>query len=309
MGVTETTSTLSKEMQTYYEKVFLRRGTIPLILKEGAQMKTHDNNNGATIRFNRYDVQTIDTTPITQGNNPPVCNITSCNVDVTLAEYGRTFKMSKFLTLTSIDVNNKEKIELLGDNMGRTINRLVRDEFETDGTLSFPNSKTASTITASDVLSASVIRLTVRALEISETPVYSDGMFVGKSQPYTKADLLNDSTWINSKVYSDVKLLYAGEMGELYQVRWLNNIDGYTTKGAAGTSSSAVDTYSNYIHGSDAFGCYDLSGDMPKLYIVPNTPDSGNPAGRVSFASWAGSYAVKVLNTAWLKVLRTGATA
>lgn len=308
MGVTETTSTLTKEMQTYYEKVFLRRGTIPLILKEGAQMKTHDNNNGATIRFNRYDVQTIDTTALTQGQNPSVCNITSCNIDVTLAEYGRTFQMSKFLTLTSIDVNNKEKIELLGDNMGRTLNALVRNELE-NGTLAYPNSKTASTITASDVLSASVIRLTVRGLEISETPTYSDGMFIGKAQPYTKADLLNDSTWINAKVYSDVKKLYAGEMGELYQVRWLNNIYGYTTTGAAGTTSSAVNVYSNYIHGSDAFGCFDLAGDMPKLYIVPNTPDSGNPTGRVSYASWAGSYAVKILNTNWLKVLRTGATA
>lgn len=308
MGTMETTSTLTKEMQTYYEKVFLRRGTIPLVLKEGAQMKTHDNNNGATIRFNRYDVQTLDTTALTQGQNPSVCNITSCNVDVTLQEYGRTFQMSKFLTLTSIDVNNKEKIELLGYNMGRTLNRLVRNELE-NGTLSYPNSKTASTITASDVLSASVIRLTVRTLEINETPTYSDGMYIGKAQPYTKADLLNDTTWINAKTYSDVKDLYKGEMGELYQVRWLNNIDGYTTTGAAGTTSSAVNVYSNYIHGSDAFGCFDLSGDMPKLVIVPNNPDSGNPAGRVSYASWAGSYAVKILNTNWLRVLRTGATA
>lgn len=308
MGTVETTSTLTKEMQTYYEKVFLRRGTIPLILKEGGQMKTHGENSGKVIRFNRYDVQTIDTTALTEGDNPPVCNITSCNVDVTLSEYGRTFKMAKFLSLTSIDVNNKEKIELLGDNMGRTLNRLVRNELE-NATIAYPNSKTASTITASDVLSASVIRLNVRTLEINETPTYSDGMFLGKAQPYSKADLLNDSTWINAKTYSDVKDLYKGEMGELYQVRWLNNVDGYSTTGAAGTSSSGVNVYSNYIHGSDAFGCYDLAGDMPKLYIVPNKPDSANPAGRVSYASWAGSYAVKLLNSNWIRNLRTGATA
>lgn len=308
MGTLESTPTLTKEMSTFYEKVFLKRAEYPLILKEGAQMRTHSQGDGKVLRFNRYDGQTIDTSALTEGDNPSVCNITSCNVDVTLAEYGRTFKMSKFLTLTSIDVNNKEKIELLGQNMGETLNRLVRNELESGATTAFPNSKTASTIAASDVLNASIIRQTVRTLEINKAPTYSDGMYLGKAQPYTKADLLNDSTWINSKVYSDVKKLYAGEMGELYQVRWLNNIDGYTEKGKTATSS-AVDTYSNYIHGSDAFGCFDLSGDMPRLYIVPNSPDSGNPAGRVSFASWAGVYAVKTLNSNWIIKLVTGATA
>lgn len=309
MGVVETTSTMSKEMSTYYDRVFLKRAEYPLILKEGAQMRSHSQNDGKLIRFNRYEAQTIDTTALTEGDNPSICNVTACNVDVTLAEYGRTFKLAKFLTLTSIDVNNKEKIALLGQNMGETLNRLVRNELESEGTTAYPNSKTASTIAASDVLSASVIRSTVRTLEINKAPTYTDGMFIGKAQPFTKADLLNDSTWINSKVYSDVKKLYAGEMGELYQVRWLNNIDGYTTTGAAGTTSSSVNVYSNYIHGSDAFGCYDLSGDMPRLYIVPNSPDSGNPAGRVSYASWAGSYAVQVLNASWLIRLVTGATA
>ena len=300
---------MTKEMSTYYDKVFLKRADYPLILKEGAQMRTHSKNDGKVLRFNRYDAQTINTTALTEGSNPSVCNVTACNVDVTLAEYGRTFKLAKFLTLTSIDVNNKEKISLLGQNMGETLNRIVRNELEADSTTAYPSSKTASTIAASDVLSASVIRKTVRTLEIAKAPTYSDGMYLGKAQPFTKADLLNDSTWINAKTYSDVKDLYKGEMGELYQVRWLNNIDGYTTTGAAGTTSSSVNVYSNYIHGSDAFGCYDLSGDMPRLYIVPNTPDSGNPAGRVSYASWAGSYATQTLNSAWIVKLVTGATA
>jgi N4-gp56 family major capsid protein len=138
---------------------------------------------------------------------------------------------------------------------------------------------------------------------------YDDGFFMGKAQPYTKADLINDSTWINAKTYSDVKDLYKGEMGELYQIRWLLNKDGYSTTGAAGTSSSAVAVYHNYVHGKEAFGCFDLEGDKPRLMIVPNQIDSGNPAGRFSLASWAGVYATKILNSSWIYVLKTGATA
>jgi N4-gp56 family major capsid protein len=204
-------------------------------------------------------------------------------------------------------VNNREKISLLGQNMGESLDTLVRTELN-NGTARIAGGATLSSIAASNVLSASEIRQSVRALEANKAMAYDDGMFIGKAQPYTKADLLNDSTWINSKVYSDVQKLYKGEMGSLYQVRWLLSTNGYSTVGAAGTSSSAVAVYHNYIHGKEAFGCYDLSGDAPKLFIVPNQVDSANPAGRFSLASWAGSYTTKLLNSNWVIVLKTGAT-
>ena len=42
-GVTNAnvTSTLTQEVKTYYEKVFLNRAEYELVLKEGSQMRTH----------------------------------------------------------------------------------------------------------------------------------------------------------------------------------------------------------------------------------------------------------------------------
>lgn len=294
------TSTLSGEVKILYDKVFLKRAEYELVLKEGAQMGTQSQNDGKTIWFNRYTPQEIDTTPLTEGENPDVCTIVSENVSVVLAEYGRTFKISKFLTLTSVDKNNKNKISLLGQHMGETLNRLVRNELE-NGTARIANGVAASAVAASDTLDADEVRDIVENLEDNKAIVYPDGYYMGKVVTKSKTTLVKDNTWINAKTYSDVRDLYRGEMGELYQVRFLLNKDGNTSTGTG--AASTVTLYHNYFHGAEAVGCYDLSGDVPQLYIVPNTkPDSGNPTGRFSLASWAGSYATKNLNSDWVIV-------
>jgi N4-gp56 family major capsid protein len=307
MATDNTTTTLSPAMQTYYEKVFLERGEYALILKEGGQLRTHPANEGKTVNFTRLLPSDIDATALTESCNPPACIVTACTVAMTLAEYGKTFRSSKFLTLTSIDSKQKEMIEVVGQSMGETLNRVVRTELR-NGTAFRPNSHTVATEAAGDTLSASAIREITKTLEIAKAMPYKDGTFMGKTNPYSKYSLLGDSTWIAAKTYSDVKDLYKGEMGELYQVRWLNNIDEQAVCEATSTSASTVAVYYTYVHGDNSFGVYDLEGDKPKLYILPNVVDSGSPAGRISLISWAGSYVAKLLNSDWLLACRFTAT-
>jgi N4-gp56 family major capsid protein len=292
-------TTLSQEVKTYYDKVFLARAEYELVLKEGAQMRTHPVNEGRTVNFTRYTPLTIISDPLGELSNPVTCAITACTVAMTLSEYGLTTYHSKLLSLVSIDSGLKEKTELVGQNMGETLNRLVRNELA-NGTSYYPNGHFVSSIAAGDVLDACNIRMMVRTLELAKARPYKDGMFIGKTEPYSKYKLLGDSTWINSKTYSDVKDLYAGEMGELYQVRWLLNKDLASGTEAQSTAASTVVRFYTYVHGDNAFGTYDLAQDKPKLYILPNQVDSASPAGRVSIISWAGSYAVKLLNSDWV---------
>lgn len=298
-----TTSTLSPEVSTYYEKVFLARAEYELVLKEGAQMRTHPANEGRTVNFTRYEPLTIITDPLGELSNPVTCAITACTVAMTLSEYGLTTVHSKLLTLTGIDSGMKEKVELVGQNMGETLNRLIRAELG-NGTSYYGNNHSVSTFTAGDTLDACDIRLMVKALEIAKARSYKDGMFIGKTDPISKYNLIGDTTWVNAKTYSDVKDLYKGEMGELYQVRWLLNKDVASGTEATSTASSGVVRYYTYVHGDNAFGAYDLEKDKPRLYILPNQVDSNSPAGRVSYVSWAGSYACKLLNSSWVLTAR-----
>lgn len=297
------TGSLSPEVSIYYEKVFLKRADYEYVAKEGGQIRTHASNEGRTVNFTRYTPLAINTTPLGEGSNPSLSNITASTIAVTLSEYGQSIQVSKFLTLVGIDKNMAEKISLVGQNMGQSINRLVINELN-NGTAFFANGKNTSTYAASDTFSASMIRGITRQLELNSAPLYKDGMYMGKASPQTKYQLLGDTTWINSKTYSDVKDLYKGEMGELYQVRWLLNKDYASAVGAA-SEASAVAAFNTYVHGADSFGAFDLEGDKPKLYILPNIVDGSSPAGRISKVSWAGSYAAKILNSSWIIVAKT----
>jgi N4-gp56 family major capsid protein len=303
MADLNTTATLAPEVSTYYEKVFLDRAEYQLIAKEGAQKRTHATGEGRTVNFTRYEPLTINTTPLGEGSNPSISNITACTVAMTLSEYGQTVQTSKFLTLVGIDANMKEKISLVGQNMGETINRLTLNELN-NGVAFFANGKNTSTYAASDTFSASMIRGITRTLELNQAMEYPDGFFIGKASPQSKYQLLGDTTWLNAKTYSDTKDLYKGEMGELYQVRWLLNKDYASAVGAA-SQASVIAAFNTYVHGANAFGCYDLEGDKPRLYILPNIVDGSSPAGRISKISWAGSYATKILNSNWIVVAKT----
>lgn len=296
---TSVSTSLNQEIMTYYERVFLERAEYAWVLEQGAQKRTHPVNSGRTVNFTRYNPLTIITDPLGESSNPITCPINASTVAMTLSEFGLTTTHARLQTLVSIDSGMKEKVELVGQQMGETLNRLVRNELQ-NGTAYYGNDHAVTSIAAGDTLDACDIRLMVRRLEINKAIPYKDGMFIGKTDPYSKHNLLGDSAWLNAKTYSDVKDLYKGEMGELYQVRWLLNKDVSSGTEAAGTAASTVVRFYTYVHGDHAFGVYDLATDKPKLYILPNQVDSGSPTGRVSYISWAGSFATKLLNSDWV---------
>jgi N4-gp56 family major capsid protein len=303
----QTTTGLSQEMSTYYEKVFLARAEYEYIFNQGAQMRSMPSNEGKTVNFTRHTPLATATTALTEGSNPAEVALTATTVTATLAEYGTTVKISRFLDLTSIDKNNKEKIEVVGQNMGETLDEITRNELFTGATTQFAGAKAALTdVSATDVLSVAEIRKAVRTLKKNKARRYQDPVapWMGKVGPDTSFDLTSDTTFINADIYDNgAEKLYNGELGKILGVRLLESPN---QKSEASTTT----VYSNFIHGADAFGCMDLVGDKPQMYIIPHTKvDSGNPAGRFSLVSWATSYVCKTLNSSWIINIKTGATA
>jgi N4-gp56 family major capsid protein len=130
---------------------------------------------------------------------------------------------------------------------------------------------------------------------------------MGKLGPDTSYDLTSDSTFMSADIYgSNAEKLYNGELGRILNTRL---VESANQKESVDAGTANADIFSNFIHGSDAFGAIDLAGDKPQVYIIPHTKiDSGNPAGRFSIVSWAASYVAKTLNANWLINIKTGAT-
>lgn len=306
----QVTTGLTQEMSIYYEKVFLARAEYEYIFNQGAQMRTQPANEGKTVYFTRHTPLATATTALTEGTNPAEVALTATTVSATLAEYGTTVKISKFLSLTSIDANNKEKIEVVGQNMGETIDELTRNELATGATAQLAGGKSALTdVAITDVMSVSELRKAVRTLKKNKARKYQSKIapWIGKLGPDTSYDLQGDSSYVNADIYDNgAERLYTGELGKINGVRLIESPNQYET---ANGGASNADIIWNFIHGQDAFGCIDLVGDKPQLYVIPHTQiDSGNPAGRFSNVSWAASYVCKTLNANWLIGIKSGAT-
>jgi N4-gp56 family major capsid protein len=306
----QVTTGLTQEMSVYYEGTFLDRAEYEYIFNEAGQMRSMPANEGKQINFTRHTPLATVTTALTEGSNPAENALTATTVSAQLAEYGTTVKISRFLSLTSIDQNNEEKIGVVGQNMGETIDELTRNELATGGTAQLAGAKAALTdVGTTDVMSVDEIRKAVRNLKKAKAKRFQskNGGWVAKLGPDTSYDMTKDNVYINSDIYDNgSERLYNGELGKIVGARL---IESPNQKETVDGGNSSADIIWSFVHGQNAFGCIDLTGDKPDVFIIPNNKiDSGNAAGRFSLVSWAGSYVCKTLNSAWLIAVKSGAT-
>lgn len=306
----DTTLTLSGEMQTYLIKTFLERSKAALPHAEGAKKRVHSRNSGKTMTWNRYAPLAVATTSLTEATNPAESNLTGEQVNATVAEYGNWVKISSLLYGTSIDAAAKEKTEVLAQNASETIDTLVRNELATGATTQFAGGKASlSLVAASDVLSTTEIRKAVKTLKKNNALTYEDGYFLGKIGPDTAYSLQGDNTtWIDVSKYAKATQVFKGEVGKLFGTRFIEATSNQYFDANAGASSA--DIYSNFIHGKEAFGTVDLSGDNVRL-VVKNSDkgDTGNPLNMFMTIGWKATFATKTLNPDWIVNIKSGAGA
>lgn len=299
-----TTSTLSQLMQLYYDKLFITIAKNSLVHDQFSQKRRIPKGAGKSVVYSRYTALDRVTSALTEGENPSAVDLSATNVSCTAAEYGSYTKISKLVALTAIDQDLKEKIGIMSQNAGETIDRLVREELFSGATAQLAGGKSALTaIAATDTLSSSEIRKAVRSLKKNLAMRMADGFFAGIVGPDTSFDVMGDSTWTNAKTYSDVKKLYMGELGELHGARMVETTDQKYT-------SSTTTVYSNFFMGREAYGSVQLDGDDRKVYVKTPGPNStDNPVDRFSTAGWAQSFVSKTLVATWIINVKTGATA
>lgn len=303
-----TTSTLSQLMQTYYDKLFISTAKHWLIHEQGAQERPIPSNEGKIVYFQRYTPLSIITSQITEGSNPSAVNLSATNVSGTISEFGSYTSISKLLKLTAVDPKMEGAVEVMAQNAGESRDQMVREKaLAGQGTTQLAGAKSAITdVAITDTLNASEIRKAVRTLKANKAMRYSDGYFLGKTSPYASYDLMGDTTWVNAHTYKDGMELYKGELGRLHGVRFVETTNWKET---ANGGSSSADIIHTFVHGKEAFGITDLSGDEKKVYVKTPGPNStDNPVDRFSTVGWAMSFVPVPLVSDWIIEIKSGAT-
>lgn len=305
MASLTTSSTLSGLMQIFYDKVFLDRAEMAIAYDYGAQKKTMPKNSGKTIYFNRFSPLAVATTPLNENTNPSGVDMSSTVVSATIAEYGNYTRVSSLFEMTSLDEGLKEHVEVMSQNAGETLDTLIAAELSANATTQYANSKAALTAVAStDTLTGAEIRKAVRTLKKNKAKTFDDGFFRAVIPVSAAYDLRGNSEWLNANTYVNVDLYKNGQIGALHGVKFLETNN-------ESTESSTATVYHTFVFGKNAYGMLNLAGQPEKRIIVktPGSSDTSNPLDMFSTIGWKSYFVAKILNSAWVIVIKSGATA
>jgi N4-gp56 family major capsid protein len=308
--MSSTTGGLTNLMSIFYDKVFLDRAKLMLSHDFGAQRKTIPGNAGVSVKWNRFTPLAVATTALTEGStNPTPKDMSTTVVSTTMATYGNYTAVSDLFNLTSLDVNLKEHVEVHGQNCGETLDTLIRNELSAGGTTQFANGKADMTsLLSTDTLTGAEIRKAVRILKLAKAQRFDNGYFRGIIQPNCSYDLFGNTEWLNSiSIYTDPTQLKAGIVGKLHGVEFVETNNG--ASGASGSLSTTI--YDTYIFGKNAYGTVSLENQPGnRIYVkTPGPQDTSNPLDIYSTVGWKAYFAVKTLNSAWIQIIKSGASA
>lgn len=292
-------------MAIYYDKVFLSRAEMMLVYDVGAQVKPVPGNSGKTVYWNRFAPLAVATTPLTEAAVPTAVDMTSNIVSATIAEYGSYVKVGSLFEMTSIDVNLKEHVEVMGQNAGETIDTLIRDELDGGGTVQLAGGKSNITaIAATDVLTGSEVRKARRTLMQNKAMQFENGLFKAIVPTTAAYDLMGNSEWLNARQYVDPANIQNGQLGKLYGVEFFETNNEVS-------AASTVTVYTTFVFGKNAYGTVKLSNAPGRrIYLkTPGPQDTSNPVDTWSTVGWKIPFATKVLNSTWLIEVKTGVTA
>ncbi len=246
---------LSSEMKTFYEKRLIDIAEPKLVHDQFGDKYPIPKAGGKSIEFRKYDSLEKATNPITEGVTPTGNSLNVSAVTESVMQYGDWIQLSDMLEMTAVDNNVLQATRLLGAQAGRTLDSITRDVLA-GGTnvLYAPNVangvETPVTsrlgINETSKLSPDLIfRAAAQLKGMNADPI--DDKFVAIIHPYVAYDLMRNDEWIDVHKYASPENIYAGEIGKLAGVRFVESSEAKIFRGKDLCASSRTLTVSAYV--------------------------------------------------------------
>lgn len=242
---------LSPELKTFYDKTLLKEARPNLVHAQLGQKRNIPKNGGKTIEFRGYTALPKTLVPLAEGVTPNGSSLNVKTITATVEQYGDYVALSDMILTTAIDNNLVEANELLGAQSGETLDRLTAEVINSGTNVQFSGGKTArSTLKDGDILTVDDIKKAVRTLKRFNVKKIK-GDYVGIIHPDVSYDLTSDPAWENVKTYSDPEDFYAGEIGRIHGVRFVETTEAMIFYGDIASDVSTLTV--SKVDGSDIY--------------------------------------------------------
>ena len=310
-----TTSEVDPAVAIFYDRVLLKRGKPKLIHTMFGQKKSLGSKKGNTMKFRRYSALTVATTPLTEGITPPGQQLSKTDLLAQVSQYGDYVHITDVVDLTVEDPVLTIANEELGDQMGRTVDVIVRDILastasEDDCDLG-ANGDTPTELTKNDIDKKAVQVLLGNNADMY-TPIIKAGSGQGTSPvraafwALSEIDLIDDieavSGFKSTSNYPVQQGVLDAEWGSTGNVRWLVTTEGYVE---SASSNLGADEYYNFILGKNAYGIIDLdAGNVKSIIKGFGSGGTSDPIDQRATAAWKLMFVARILNDNFLMNLK-----
>lgn len=264
--------TTSAGVQPLYQPVLNRHvretAKADLVHSQFGQKVSIPKGKGKVVAWDKMSPLPKAMTPLTEGITPEGVALNVSRITGVPKQYGSYTAISdEFDYFTPDPAPEVLRInERLGDNAGETLDALTAAVLSAGTNVQYPNGKeTRDSLDDKDVLTVEEVRKAVRTLKGNRAKKIK-GDYVAIIHTDIAHDLMSDPDWKAPHEYVDTKNIYAGEIGKLYGVRFVETVDAvrFTGDPLAGyieLSVVKVDGTKIYVAETiDASGASDLSG-------------------------------------------------
>lgn len=316
---TANSDNLSAEMQTFYDMTLIDEATPQLVHDQFGQKRPIPANGGMTISFRKFANLPKATTAITEGVTPTGGKLDVSTVTATVSQYGYFIVQSDVLELTALDNTVLEATKLLGKQAGVTLDTVTRNVLQSGTNVNYcpkfviPAGGTEpaetevtsrSGLDPTAKLTVDVVQRVVAKLRANNVPTV-DGDYIAIIHPYVAYDLMRDPEWIDAHKYASPEELYAGEIGKIGGVRFVQTSeakiynDSTCPVKTAATESAAATYYSVFgslFLGEGAFGVTEVTGGgLQTIVKQKGSAGTADPLDQRSSVGWKAIKTAEIL--------------
>lgn len=314
-----TDATASDAIQSFFNRLLLERGIYDLIHDVPLMKSPLAQRQGKTMIWRRYEALGLATTALTEGTNPSSRSKTKTDVSALVALYGDVLEDTDFLLLTQPEAVATENVELLGQQMGETMDQVSRDEYANATSIVYANG--TSTVTVTQIVDKNDLDRSHRLLKNNKAKEFSPAIYASQNigtGPVMRSywglchedvafDLRHVDGFLLTAEYAKTGGAIAGEFGaDKNGFRFLSSPNGYKLAGATGTTAagtdvantaSFVDVYSLFLCGQNAIAGVDLeSGNGGVIRHGFGTSGVSDPLNLRATVGWKKYFVPKILN-------------
>jgi len=308
-----TTAILPPAVREYYDRMLLMTAFPYLVYGKFAQRRTLPKKSGDTVVFRRYAKLNTVPIPIRDGITPPGTVLSVTDLKARVSFYGNFVTITNQVQLTVEDHVLNESADLLAQNLGQTVDQVVRDVLaSTSSVLACQNGINGGTpteLTKADIDVATKLLLGNDAKMLSKVIKGTDQFattpirpaFMGLIPVQLLDDLESCANFVATANYpgSELATVMESEWGSTSNVRW-----SYSTVGSV--SAAATPVYNNFILGQEAYGVVNLGSENGEFYVKPlGSAGSADPLNQRGSVGWQLPFVARILNDSFMVNLQS----